>query len=335
MRSSRPTVLDVARLAGVGASTVSRCLRGGPHLRPEVQERILRAIAELGYEPNEVARSLRGGRTNTIGVVFPHIANTFFSLCIQQIEQEATRRGWTVMLLSHQESVAQQSKQLAVLRRSRVDGVILTPAPGSDPEQVRKELHGMPVVALDRPLWTGVDHVMLRNREAAEMATQHLLGHGYGEIACATASPEIYSFVERIAGYRAAMARAGLGDELILAEDYTRLRAAAGEALRRRPTLRAIISLSNMATFAVVQAIRDVKHEGEREVAMIGFDDVDFATLVEPAITVVRQPTEAFGHEAVALLVQRLTEEAATPLQQRLLAAELVVRASCGCAYRD
>lgn len=333
MKSPRPTVLDVARLAGVGASTVSRCLRGGPHVRPEVRERIVRAIAELGYEPNEVARSLRGGRTNTIGVVFPHIANSFFSRCIQQIELEATRRGWTVMLLSHQESVAQQSKQLAVLRRSRVDGVILTPAPGTDPEQVRKELHGMPVVALDRPLWAGVDQVMLENRKAAELATRHLLDHGYREIACATASPEIYSFVERIAGYRAAMAKAGLAQELIVADDYPTLRAMAGETLRRRPNLRAIISLSNMATFAVVQAIRDVKQESAREIAMIGFDDVDFATLVEPAITVIRQPTEAFGHEAVRLLIERLTQTAAEPAQQRSLPAELVVRASCGCVY--
>jgi LacI family transcriptional regulator len=333
MKSPRPTVLDVARLAGVGASTVSRCLRGGPHVRPEVRERIVRAIAELGYEPNEVARSLRGGRTNTLGVVFPHIANSFFSRCIQQIELEATRQGWTVMLLSHQESVAQQSKQLAVLRRSRVDGVILTPAPGTDPEQVRKELHGMPIVALDRPLWTSVDQVLLENRKAAELATRHLLDHGYREIACATASPEIYSFVERIAGYRAAMAKAGLAQELIVADDYPTLRAMAGETLRRRPNLRAIISLSNMATFAVVQAIRDVKQESEREIAMIGFDDVDFATLVEPAITVIRQPTEAFGHEAVRLLIERLTQTAAEPAQQRSLPAELVVRASCGCVY--
>ena len=216
---------------------MSRCLRGGPYVSEEVRQRIMDAVHSLGYEPNEVARSLRGGRTKSIGVVFPQIANPYFSRCVQEIELEATRQGLSVILLTHQEDPDRQSKQLSVLRRSRADGVILVAAPGSDMERLRRELGSMPVVALDRPLWDEADVVMLLHVEAAQLATRHLLEHGLHEIACVTANPSVYSFQERIHGYEQAMRKAGEKSTVIAAATMGLFRRRCGKALLRRRSL--------------------------------------------------------------------------------------------------
>jgi LacI family transcriptional regulator len=329
--SRKPTVLDVAKLAQVGASTVSRCLRGGPYVSEDVRRRIMDAVHVLGYEPNEVARSLRGGRTKSIGVVFPQIANPYFSRCVQEIELEATRQGSSVILLTHQEDPERQSQQLAVLRRSRADGVILTAAPDSDMERLRHELGSMPVVALDRPLWQGADVVMLRHREAAKLATRHLLEHGIHEIACVTANPGIYSFQERILGYEQAMLKAGENVTVIAAADYGALQTAVRKALKRRPKLGALLALSGMATVSALKAIREVQADHARKVAVIGFDDADLAVLVQPAITVVVQPTDLMARESVRLLFKRIGVGRSLPELRVQLDAELVQRNSCGC----
>jgi LacI family transcriptional regulator len=331
MSSRKPTVLDVAKVANVGASTVSRCLRGGPYVSEEVRQRIMDAVHQLGYEPNEVARSLRGGRTKSIGVIFPQIANPYFSRCVQEIELEATRQGSSVILLTHQEDPERQSRQLAVLRRSRADGVILVVAPDSDMDKLRHELGGMPVVALDRPLWEGADVVMLRHVDAAKLATQHLLEHGIEEIACVTANPSVFSFQERMQGYEQAMQAAGRKATVIATADYGALQTAVRKRLIRRPRLGALFALSSMATVSAIKAIREVQAEHPREIALIGFDDVDLASLVQPPISVVVQPTDLMARESVRLLFRRISADAPLAVQRIELYAELVRRNSCGC----
>lgn len=328
-----PTVLDVAAAAGVGASTVSRCLHGGRNVSPLVYKRVLEAAKRLGYVPNAVARSLRSQRTHTIGVVFPQITNAFFSRSVQEIESAATAQGWSVVLLTHQECSKNQSTQLANLYRLRTDGVILTPAPDSNLEQVRRELAGRPVVALDRPLWKGADTVTLENRKASAAATRHLIEHGYRRIACVTANPGIYTFQRRIQGYQQAMRSAGLPGELILAADYSALRPAIHQALDRKRFPEALLSLSNMATFVVVEELQSARNRRERQTALIGFDDFDFATLLEPPISVVQQPTKALAIESIRLLLRRIGEPANQPTRTEMVhfPGELVLRRSCGC----
>src|ERR1700679_4325094 len=121
----RPTVIDVAKLAQVGASTVSRFLRG-VRVRPKVAERVAKAVESLGYHPDEAARALRSGRSRTIGVVLPKVSNVFFSQAVQVMEEEASKRGCAVILFTHQDRSSQQQQHLQALRRYRVDGVIIT-----------------------------------------------------------------------------------------------------------------------------------------------------------------------------------------------------------------
>ena len=327
MSSRRPTVLDVASLAGVAPSTVSRCLRGGSYVSADVRRRVSEAVKHLKYEPNHVARSLRGARTNSIGAVFPQIANPFFSRCVQQIEREATRQGSSVILLTHQEDPQRQSEQLSVLRRARADGVILAAAPGSDMETLREELGQMPVVALDRTLWEDADVITLDHREAARQATVHLLDHGYTQIDCVTANPTVYSFHQRILGYKQAMQAAGLKPKVFTSPDYAVLETVIRNAIHVAPGLNALLSLSNMATIAALKAMRS-EH---RKIALIGFDDVDLATLVSPTITVMVQPTEQMAHDSVELLFRKINGDLSRATACTQSMGYLVRRESCGC----
>jgi len=291
----------------------------------------MEAVRSLGYEPNEVARSLRGGRTNLIGVIFPQIVNPYFSRCVQQIELETTRFGASVILLTHQEDPVKQSRQLEVLRRSQCDGVILTAAPNSDPVKLKRELGTMPVVALDRPIWDDGDVVMLQHRQAAREATLHLLEHGIKEIACATTDPNIYSFQERILGYEEVMRQAGQKSHVIVAGDYGALQDAVHASLLEPPRLGGLIALSNMATVSAMLAIREIHQIQPPKVALIGFDDVDLAILVEPAITVMVQPVDRMARETVNLLFRLIGSGRDLPPQRIMPEAELIRRNSCGC----
>jgi LacI family transcriptional regulator len=247
------------------------------------------------------------------------------------IEHEATSRGCAVILLTHQEDPALQLKQLATLKRYRADGIVLTAAPESSFATLQSELAGLPLVALDRPLWDEVDSVILKNREAACEATTHLLEHGHTLIACVTGVPEVYSFQERISGYREAMRARCMQDQLVVAKDYDQLRTAVRNVLTsdRRPT--ALFTLSNMATFSALTAIKELQLAPKREPALIGFDDVGYADLVSPTITTVRQPTDMLARHAVNLLFRRILNEGNGRVEHISLAGELRYRRSCGC----
>jgi LacI family transcriptional regulator len=334
----RPTVTDVAKVAHVGASTVSRYLRG-VSIRPDAAVRVAAAIEQLSYTPDEAARALRGASTRTIGIIVPQVDNTFFSKAIQEIEKEARRRGFTVLLLLHEEDKNRQTQHLATLRRYRADGVVMSCAVGSNPEEVTAALAGTPIVAFDRPLDKNVDSVVLRNREAARTATDHLLRHGYKDIACITARTAIFSFRERIAGYTEAMQAAGRKPHLLEATDYNDLRMILAPVLSSRRSPHALLSLSNMATGSILFAFNDMALNETNRLPVIGFDDFDFAPLMNPSLSVIRQPVKLMVRYALDLLFRRIesvanplaASESAPEIQNITLAGELVCRRSCGC----
>jgi LacI family transcriptional regulator len=326
----RPTVTDVAVLANVGASTVSRFLRGVP-VKPAVAERVKHAVESLGYEPDERARSLRVGRSRTIGVILPKVSNVFFSQSIQTMEEEAGQRGCTVILLTHQDVMAQQMNHLATLRRYRVDGVVITCAQGTTPMDIRGALPHIPVVAFDSSFSDEIDSVILRNRDAARTATEHLLGHGYRKIACVTGKPGVYSFLERSAGYAEAMTARGLEPNLISGPDYEQVRYRLGMAMRTSKPPEALLSLSDLATLNIFKTFEELALKPEQRAAIIGFDDFAFAPLIDPPLTVVRQPVEKMVRYALNVLFSRIDGTASADIQNIALPGELICRRSCGC----
>jgi LacI family transcriptional regulator len=330
MKRKQPTVIDVAKRAQVGASTVSRFLRGVT-VRPEVAERVARAVESLGYQPDETARTLRGGRSRTIGVVLPKVSNVFFSQSVQVIEEEARKRGCAVILLTHQDRLPQQTEHLRTLRRYRVDGVLITATPGTTATDIRTVLPEVPVVAFDHFFSTEIDSVVLNNRDAGRIATEHLIRHGYKNVVCVTGRPEIYSFQERIVGYKEAMSNHGLKPNLIIAPGYEQLRFALAAAIRSKTRPAGMLSLSDFATLTILSTFSELGLKTPDTVPLVGFDDFGFAPLVDPPLTIVRQPVESMVRYAMDALFRRIDGESPEAAQMLMLAGELICRKSCGC----
>ncbi|MGA2350267.1 MAG: LacI family DNA-binding transcriptional regulator [Terracidiphilus sp.] len=326
----RVTVTDVAQLAHVGTSTVSRFLRG-IQVRPKVAERVARAVKELAYKPDEFARALRSGRSRTIGLILPKVSNFFFSQSVQLIEEEARQRGCTVVLLTHGDRLEQQLEDLATLRRYRADGVILTAAPGTNVRSIRSAFHDAPVVAFDGYISSSIDSVLLNNRESARKATEHLLGHGYANIACVTGRPEIYSFQERMAGYTEAMSARTLPPRLITAPDYEQLYSLLAEALQGKDRPDALLSLSDFSTRNILTIYQRLGLKSAEHLPLLAFDDIDYAPLVNPSLTVIRQPIAEMVRNALSLLFSRIEETAPKKISTVFLPGELIRRRSCGC----
>jgi LacI family transcriptional regulator len=326
----RPTIIDVARTARVGSSTVSRHVRGGKSVSPEVARRIEIAIAQLGYEPNTLARSLRVGRTQTLGVLFPHVNNVFFGNAIRTIQTEARSRGFTVMLLTHHEEAKLQQEQIASLKRSQVDGVILVPAAETNVAQVRALLGDTPVVAFDRSLGSGIDSVVLDNYKAGREAVEHLIGHGHSRILSVTAPYKLQPLQGRLKGYAEAMSESGRKIETIIWREAEQLREELFQALKRkRGPATAILSMSYSVTIAVLSALRD-SNIRLHEIGFIGIDDMEFASFLSPALTTLAQPSDQFARLAVEQLLRRTAgvKDAAT---QVVLPGHMMLRSSCGC----
>lgn len=318
-------------MARVGTSTVSRFLRGIT-VRPDAAVRVAKAVESLGYHPDESARTLRVGRSRTIGVVLPKVSNVFFSQSVQVIEEEARKSGFAVILLTHQDRLDQQTAHLATLRRYRIDGVILTATPGTTTADIRSVLPEVPVVAFDSMFSRDFDSVVLRNRDAGRIATEHLIQHGYKNIACITGRPEVYSFQERIAGYQEAMVSNRLKPNLITAADYEQLRFALAATIRSKTRPAGILSLSDFATLTILSTFNELGLKSKDAIPLVGFDDFGFAPLVDRPLTVIRQPIENMVRYAMDTLFRRIDGELLEGAQTVMLAGDLICRKSCGCA---
>jgi LacI family transcriptional regulator len=327
----RPTVIDVARVAGVGASTVSRVLRG-VKVQPEMAQQVNDAIERLGYQPDETARALRGGRSRAIGVLIPQIANKFFSDAVQIIENEARKQGCAVILLTHQEQTAQQAERLATMKRYRMDGVILAAAPGTTYKDIHAALPGVPIVTFDRLVSPKIDSVLLHNHDAARIATEHMLRHGYDSVACIAGCSDIYTFRERIIGYTEAMGRFKRAACVMEALTDDQMQYNISAMLMGAQPPASLLSLSNMATRSILQVYEELAIPREKRMPLVAFDDFDFSALVDPPLTVMRQPIDAMVRHALNILFQRIDGQSQLAVQHISLAAELMCRRSCGCS---
>ena len=328
----RPTIIDVAAAAGVGASTVSRYVRGAKSVSAGVAKRIEVAVEALGYEPNVLARGLRVGRTRAIGVLFPHVANMFYAHALAAIEAEAHRQGFTVLLLTHDEDQRLQETQLATLKRFQCDGIILIAAAGTSAARVGKILGSTALIALDRPLGKAWDSVTLHNYKAGRQAAEHLVWHGHRNIVAITAHHRLETLTRRRKGYEEALRCAGLAPETATWRTPEQLGA---ELLRlferRRAPVTAVLSLSYSITLGALRALRD-SGVALRGKAFVAIDEMEFATLLDPQLTTLAQPAEELAQLAVSRLLRRI-ESGEGMVAHTKLVGELRVRESCGCSY--
>jgi len=340
-KSTHPTLTEVARKAGVGTTTVSRVINGGDRVSPKTLARVLHVIEALGYTPNQAARTLKGHRTKTIGLVIPSIADPFFSSCAEAAQAVARANDSLLIVTTTQNEPGTEIESLNVLIRHRTDGLLIAPANSHGPA-LRDLLHRIviPVVSIDRPIYDSqIPSVVADNFIGSKIATQHLIEHGYKRILCLTGESTLYTIGERIQGYRETIEAAGL--ECLLdtsITDYKSTETAIKKSLHGPNPPDAIFALKNSTTIYAFEALQKLNISVPDTVALLGFDDFELASTVRPSISVIQQPVEDIGRIAAELLFEQLfdggkaaCDARSRNAQQVKLETHLIRRSSCGC----
>jgi LacI family transcriptional regulator len=328
---------DVADRAGVGMMTVSRVLNGTARVSDKTSARVDRALKELQYQPNLMARALRGHRTHSIGVIVPYLYDPFFASCAHAISTVAKQHAYSVLLATSDERADTETEAARDLLRRQVDGIIVIPACNGRSHLRDPEFHSTPMVAVDRPVARSVprsqiDTVLVENQRGATLATEHLIQHGHKRICFIGLSQKLYTMSARLSGYNKAMNAAGLKPECFFdAADQASTLSFLRSVLGRPNPPTAIFAANGLASRDVLQAVATLDIHVPEEIAFIGFDDFALADILRPALTVVRQPVERAGEQAAQLLFSRLNGGADLPTQKLNLPVELVIRRSCGC----
>jgi LacI family transcriptional regulator len=330
-----PTIREVAERAGVSTMTVSRVINKSGYISQKTRERVEATIAEMGYVPNTLARGLRFKQTKTIALVLSDITNPFFTTIARGVEDVASRHGFNVIFCNTDESESKQAAYLTILIQKQVDGVLLVPARSTDAPIAFIQSRGVPVVVLDRRVSDStVDGVRGNSEQGAYELVRLMLGLGHSRIAILNGPPEVSTATDREAGYRRALAEADISIDpaLILHDSFTQeaghLMTQQALAISPRPT--ALFAANN---FIAIGAYRTLRERGLRvpeDMAMIAFDDLPPALILEPFLTVAAQPAYEMGRRAAELLLARLAGNAPAECQEIVLPVEIVVRRSSG-----
>ncbi|MHC5904006.1 LacI family DNA-binding transcriptional regulator [Streptomyces sp. S6] len=325
---TRPTMKDVAARAGVGLKTVSRVVNGEPGVTPETERRVQEAIEALGFRRNDSARVLRKGRTASIGLVLEDLADPFYGPLSRAVEEVARSHGALLINGSSAEDPEREQELALALCARRVDGLVVIPA-GDDHRYLEPEIKaGVATVFVDRPAGRiDADCVLSDNFGGAREGVTHLVSHGHRRIGFIGDMPRIHTAAERLRGYRAALEDAGIAAE----DDWMSLGVTSPERVRRAAEgmlsgpspVTAIFAGNNRVTVTVIRVLA----EHSRRVALVGFDDLELADLLQPAVTVVSQDAAIIGRTAAERLFQQL-EGGYTAPERIVLPTRLITRGS-------
>jgi LacI family transcriptional regulator len=313
--------------------TVSRTINGHPYVADETAKRVKAAIRQLGYRPNHAARILTGQLSKSIGLIVPDLADSFFSVVSHAVQEAARQAGYLVWLAASDGDPSIEEAQVEQMTNHPVDGILLVPADSRSRYLKVAALGSTPIVTMDRPIEGALtDSVEVENRAGARMALEHLISHGYKRIACVVMNSHLRPVRERIAGYEECLRSTKLCriKKVVLSNEATAQKAlSALFNSANRPD--ALFTANNACTISVIKTLQTMKIEVPRDVALIGFDDVDFYTLLNPPVTTIRQPATELGRTSTRLLLQRIKGESSSSSVRTVLPVTLIVRESCGC----
>jgi DNA-binding LacI/PurR family transcriptional regulator len=341
-KTHRITIREVARAAGVSVGTVSLALADSPAIAPGTKLKVREAAASLQYRPSALGRALQSRRTNAVALIVPHSSqhvfrHLYFMEVLSGVSEVLNAAGMTLVLSTTQTEIAEEEAYVKILHSQIVDGVILASAALNDKNIATLQLSSLPFVFIGRyPLDRAVRTVSIDDEGGAEQAVRHLIWHGHRRIAHISGPLGHLSAVDRLAGYRAALAEAGIEfrPEYCWEGDYTEEAGRAGTgallALDEPPT--AIFAANDETAIGVADTLRAAGRAPGEDFPVIGFDDLMFARLVAPPLTTVHQPMRGLGSAAAQLLLALLNSEPSEDLQVQLQ-TQLVVRSSCGCHY--
>ena len=324
------TMRDVAELAGVSAKTVSRVLRNDRYVSEQVRLRVERAVAELQYVPNVLARTFRSGSDNAIGVAVPDISDPFFAALTHAVETVARARGTAVIVTSLGDDDDGERSGLEALLGRRLAGLIATPI-SHDQSYLEPWLTQTAVVFVDRPpRGIKADSVIEDDVAGAREATAHLLGHGHRRVAFIGDSLEIATTARRLKGYREALAEGGIAPEqhlVVLEADAGRTSCELTvQLLQSADPPTGIFSSNARCSLGIVPALQSLDRS---DVGLISFGDFPLAGSLRPPLTVVDQDPSRVGHVAATRLFERLDRPDRRLKRQIVLPVTLVLRDSC------
>jgi LacI family transcriptional regulator len=329
------TIDDVAREAGVSISTVSHVINGTRFVSETTKERVLAAIERLRYEPSSVAQSLKRDKSHAIGLLITDISNPFFTSLVRGVEDVASRAGYSVILCNTDEDPRRELSYLRMLRRKRVDGILLAPTGITQPYLDSLVEAGFPIVCIDRPSpGRRCDAVLVENAAGACAAVEHLVGLGHRRIGIISGLAPVGTSSERLEGYRQALRAHRLReDPLLVREGNSRLDGGYRRMLELldlpvRPT--AVFTTNNLMTLGALGALQARGVRVPEDVAVVGFDDFEWAMVLRPRLTTVAQPTYGIGEAAARLLLERIEKRTDDPPRRVVLPTRLLVRESCG-----
>ncbi len=331
------TIKDIAERANVSSATVSRHINRSGYVSQQARQRIEAVIEELNYRPNWTARSLRRGRSFTIGLIIPSILNVYYTAVATSIFEHFNRRGYNVMIQISDENAEKELELLRVLQERKVDGIIYAPAADGDNSDYVRGLvaGGMPMVELNRQrLPDLLDAVLADNFQGGYLATEHLLRLGHRRIALIVGGMQLVTARDRLAGYQKALADYGApyAPELVKAGHFTKSWGvqATEEVLGLSPRPTAIFAGSNLVLMGTMQALAAHRIRVPDDISIVSFDDSDWLSFWQPPITTVDIAIDEMGALAVDLILKRI-EEGKPAEQPRVyhLPVRLVERSSC------
>jgi LacI family transcriptional regulator len=328
----RPTIYDVARLAGVSTATVSRALNGTGQIAPTTRTAIEGAVERLGYRPNTIARSLVTKSTQTIALLLPDITNPFYAALVSGIQQYALLHDHTMLLCTTEGDPEREEQYLELLHAKQVDGALVDGLVLPSERIARFVREGFPIVCLDRDIdSTSIPLVQVDNRLGGSLATEHLLALGHSRIAHVTGALPLGISEDRLAGYREALAGAGIaGDDALVAEGrFTEEGGyeATRTLLERSPGFTAVFAANDLSAVGVLNAISESGRRVPDDVSVVGFDDLRLSAFTSPPLTTIQQPAREIAQRATEILFD-LTHGKEVRQLRHVLAPTLVVRAS-------
>ncbi len=327
------TLKDIARRAGVTSATVSMVINNKPNISEATRKKVLKIAHDLNYYPNSIARGLATSRSGAIGVIVPNLASSFVVRVLQGIKSTNRDLNYMVLLfdtLGKKESEAQLFQRLS--RERRIDGAILISSTVTDAELAMFGKEMVPSIVVARKCAT-LNCVYVNNEAGAADATDYLIEKGHRAIACVAANKKGLPMGERIAGYRRALARRGIPfrEDLLfrIADDGLADGAAAFERIVLGPVMptAVFVPAGDIAAIGIMKEARKRGIAIPSQLAVVGFDDIPAAEMVEPSLTTVRQPKLEMGDYAINMIIDKIEGRAIGSRQQEL-PTKFIVRES-------
>jgi LacI family transcriptional regulator len=331
----KPTLKEVAQLANVSIATVSNVINESKHVSEDLKKKVFDSMKVLNYKPNEIAKSLRVNQSNLIGILISDISNNFISKVVKGVENTLNEEGYNVLLCSTDSDIEKEKRYMNVLMGKRIDGLIISSA--GTGEHYNDLLNAdVPLVFLNRcPDHIPANMVMTNNIKGAYFATEHLIKHGYTKIGIIAGPMHLSTGRDRYIGYERAHEDYGIpvSNELVLEGnlDIESGYKLTKEMLESKSEVDALFISNNSMSLGAYKYIKEKGIKIPEDIAIFGYDDPEWAEVVDPPISGIRQPAYELGVLAAQNIINTIQGNQEVSKGIKYLDPEMVIRKSCGC----